>query len=383
MKKKQVLSLILAFCLIGVLTGGLLFWKAVQMSKEQAPMAPDVSGVITENGGDAALPDNGNVQVGQATVEGSDQPSQPSDGYQPVLPTQGDPEHPKAPELDYVKDLQVPPYSGEPYIMLNDGQPFFDTTVLKPESYEIYYDLDELGRCTLADAVCGKDLMPTEKRGSISSVKPTGWVQHTYDKSLVDGESLYNRCHLIAFGLCGEEANKYNLVTGTRYFNTKGINDFENMVIDYIRETNNHVRYRVTPIFTGDNLVCDGQIVEAWSIEDEGDAICFCVYSYNVQPGIVIDYATGENWLADGGKPVAGDPVKPQESKEPENKPLLAEDVEGDFVLNVKKHKIHSVDCEAAKTMSEKNREDYTGSYNALIEKGYEPDAACLGEYIQ
>jgi len=282
------------------------------------------------------------------------------------------PEHPKAPELDYLKNLEIPEYDGKAYILINDGIPFFDTSDIKPESYEIYYDLDELGRCTLADAVVGQDLMPTEKRGDISSVKPTGWHKSRYPKELVDGESLYNRCHLIAFGMCGETANKYNLVTGTRYFNTKGVNNFENMVIDYVRETNEHVRYRVTPVWTGDNLVCDGEIVEAWSVEDNGEAICFCIYAYNVQPGIVIDYATGDNWL-DGES-------KPEEivSSVDEELPLLDEDYEGTFILNIKKKKIHTENCPGANDISEKNKEIYTGSYNELIKRGFVPDKACF-----
>lgn len=290
-----------------------------------------------------------------------------------------DPEHPRCPELSYALNLEVPPYDGQPWIMIHDGIPFFDTDTLTAEAYECYYDLDSLGRCTLADAVVGKELMPTEKRGSISSVHPTGWHSSIYPNDLVDGGSLYNRCHLIAFGLCGETANPYNLVTGTRYFNTKGVNDFENLVIDYIRETGNHVRYRVTPIFTGENLICDGQIIEAWSIEDGGEDICFCIYAYNVQPGIVIDYLTGDNRLADGTLPEETAPEK-EKAPAPEKEPdpgILEEDFEADFVLNIKKLKIHTPDCSGAQTMSEKNRSDYHGSYNSLIQDGYAPCPDC------
>ncbi len=280
-------------------------------------------------------------------------------------------EHPEAPHLSYLDGFSVPEYSGEPYIVLNNGLPFFDTEDLDTEAYEIYYALDPLGRCTLADAVVGTELMPDKKRGNISSVKPSGWQSVMYPQSLVDGESLYNRCHLIAFGLAGEEANPYNLVTGTRYFNTKGMNSFENMTIDYIRETGNHVRYRVTPVFTGDNLVCDGAVMEAWSIEDEGDGIGFCIYAYNVQPGICIDYATGDNWIEGGELPSVTE-------TEPEVLPTLEEDYEGTFILNTKKKTIHLPECEGAQTMSEKNRQEYTGSYNRLIEDGYVPCRNCL-----
>ena len=160
-------------------------------------------------------------------------------------------------------------------------------------SYETYHDLDALGRCTYVQACIGKDLMPTEDRGSISHIKPTGWVQNTYD--FVDGKSLYNRCHLIGFQLTGENANKQNLITGTRYLNTEGMLPFENMVADFIKETGYHVLYRVTPVFEGENLLASGVQMEAISLEDGGEGICFHVYVYNVQPGVTIDYATGEN----------------------------------------------------------------------------------------
>ncbi len=283
-------------------------------------------------------------------------------------------EHPKAPRRVWVENLEIPEFSEEAYILLNDGKPFFDTANIEPTCWEIYYDLDELGRCTLAEGVFGTETMPTEKRGSISAIKPTGWHSDKYPKELVNGESLYNRCHLVAFGLSGETANKYNLVTGTRYFNTDGINAFENMMIDYIRETNNHIRYRVTPVFTGENLVCDGQVVEAWSVEDGGEGICFCIWSYNVQPGVYIDYLTGDNHLE--GEPGL-DVTNPNESDD--SKYLLAEDISGDFILNKRSKKIHIEDCEGVDSMSEKNKEKYSGSYNELIRQGYEPDYFCLG----
>ena len=143
-------------------------------------------------------------------------------------------------------------------------------------------------------ASVGRDLMPTEKRESIREVRPTGWVQNQYD--WVDGNSLYNRCHLIGFQLSGENANKRNLITGTRSMNVEGMLPFENMVADYVRETGNHVMYRVTPVFEGDNLVADGVLMEAMSVEDWGDGILFCIFAYNAEPGVVIDYETGDNW---------------------------------------------------------------------------------------
>lgn len=187
----------------------------------------------------------------------------------------------------------IPEYSGEAYVAINGNEPDFAETDLTTESYEFYSELDHLGRCGVTVACLGQDLMPTEDRESISHVKPSGWVQGQYD--FVDGKSLYNRCHLIGFQLAGENANEKNLITGTRYMNTIGMLPFENMVADYIKETDNHVMYRVTPIYDGDNLVASGVQMEGYSVEDEGDGIYFNVYVYNVQPGVEIDYATGEN----------------------------------------------------------------------------------------
>ena len=191
----------------------------------------------------------------------------------------------------------IPPYDGTPYVVLNDNQPSFTEEDMTDVSYEFYSDLDELGRCGVTEACIGRDLMPTEKRGDISSVKPTGWVQNQYD--FVDGKSLWNRCHLIGFQLAGENANECNLITGTRYLNVEGMLPFENLVADYVKETDNHVLYRVTPAFQGTELVARGVQMEAYSVEDSGDGVCFNVFCYNVQPGVEIDYATGENWLAE------------------------------------------------------------------------------------
>lgn len=189
----------------------------------------------------------------------------------------------------------LPEYTGSPYIIVNDNTPFFTDDDMTTTSFENYGELDSLGRCTAAYANVGQDLMPTEKRGSISSVKPTGWQTVKYDN--VDGKYLYNRCHLIGYQLTAENANKNNLITGTRYLNVDGMLLFENMVADYIKETNNHVLYRVTPIFTGDNLLADGVLMEAESVEDNGEGISYNVFCYNVQPGVKIDYVTGDSSL--------------------------------------------------------------------------------------
>lgn len=186
----------------------------------------------------------------------------------------------------------LPPYSGEPYISVCGGDPDFSEDEITSVSYEYYSELDALGRCGVCIASVGQDIMPTEKRGSIGQVKPTGW--HTVKYDFVDGKYLYNRCHLIGFQLTGENANRRNLITGTRYLNVEGMLPFENMVADYVKETGNHVMYRVTPIFVGDELLARGVHIEAESVEDGGDGIMFNVFCYNVQPGVVLDYATGE-----------------------------------------------------------------------------------------
>ena len=188
----------------------------------------------------------------------------------------------------------VPAFTGQAYVPVNDNRPFFDPTGVPAESFEYYAPLDELGRCGITAACIGQDIMPTEDRGEIGYVKPSGWQSVKYPN--VDGRYLYNRCHLIGFQLAGENANKGNLITGTRFLNIEGMLPFENMVADYVKETGNHVLYRVTPIFFGTELVARGVLMEGWSVEDQGESICFCVFAYNEQPGIIINYATGESW---------------------------------------------------------------------------------------
>lgn len=192
----------------------------------------------------------------------------------------------------------LPAYSGKPYVEIDGNEPGFTEKDKTKKSFEQYSELDSLGRCGVAYANVGKDLMPTEKRGSIGKVKPSGWYTVKYD--IVDGKYLYNRCHLMGYQLTAENANEKNLITGTRYMNVDGMLPFENMVADYVKETGNHVLYRVTPVFEGNNLLATGVQMEAYSVENEGDGICFNVFVYNVQPGIRIDYATGESKEARG-----------------------------------------------------------------------------------
>lgn len=197
----------------------------------------------------------------------------------------------------------IPEYDGEPYVVINENLPDFPAEDMTQESFEYYSALDALGRCGTAYANIGQDLMPTEGRGNIGQVKPTGWQAVKYD--IVEGKYLYNRCHLIGYQLTAENANRENLITGTRYMNVEGMLPFENETADYIRETGSHVLYRVTPIFEGDDLVAKGVEMEAYSVEDAGEGVCFHVFVYNVQPGIGIDYATGGSWQEDGVEPQA------------------------------------------------------------------------------
>lgn len=194
----------------------------------------------------------------------------------------------------------LPAYTGDMFTVINDNVPYFTPEEMTVLSYEYYSPLDELGRCGVCVASIGRDIMPTEERGDIGNVKPSGWNQAKYT-GVVDGAYLYNRAHLIGHQLTGEDANVCNLITGTRYFNTEGMLPFENMVADYIKETGNHVMYRVTPVFEGDNLVATGVLMEAKSVEDDGEGVLFCVYCYNVQPGINIDYSDGSSALTDDG----------------------------------------------------------------------------------
>lgn len=198
---------------------------------------------------------------------------------------------------DAISLEEVPPFEGYPYVEINGNVPFFEETEYTTEAFEQYSSLDGLGRCGEAYACIGRELMPTEERGEIGGIKPSGW--HTVKYDCVDGKYLYNRCHLIGYQLTGENANEKNLITGTRYMNVVGMLPFENAVDDFIEATNYHVLYRVTPIFEGNDLVAKGVLMEGWSVEDGGRGICFNVFVYNNQPGVEIDYATGESRLAE------------------------------------------------------------------------------------
>lgn len=251
----------------------------------------------------------------------------------------------------------VPAYSGAPYVEIDSNQPDFTEADYTTASFEEYAPLDLLGRCGTAYACISTDLMPTEERGSIGQVKPSGWQTVKYD--FVDGQYLYNRCHLIGYQLTGENANECNLITGTRYLNVEGMLPFENLVADYIRETGNHVLYRATPVFEGSNLVASGVQLEGWSVEDEGDGICFNVYCYNVQPGVTIDYATGESRADTDADEEAGQ--------------------EAEYVLNTRSKKFHLPDCASVDDISESNKEYYEGTQDELLAQGYTACGQCVG----
>lgn len=266
---------------------------------------------------------------------------------------------------------EVPEYTGEPYVEINDGQPDFTEEELTAEAYEDYGELDSLGRCQTVEACVGQETMPDEERGQIGQIKPTGW--HTVKYAGVDGNYLYNRCHLIGYQLTAENANPENLITGTRYMNTEGMLPFENMVADYVKGTGNHVMYRVTPIFEGDNLVASGVQMEAESVEDEGEGICYNVYVYNVQPDIEIDYATGESQEAEDDINTLSDSAEEADTAEggSENQE------EQTYILNKNSKKFHRPDCSGVTDMKAKNKREYTGTREELIEEGYEPCARC------
>ena len=269
----------------------------------------------------------------------------------PEVTTPAEPEVPALSMPSFDID-SISEYSGKPYAEVNGNVPFFTENQFTTKSYEYYSALDKLGRCGITVACIGRDMMPTENRGDISSVKPTGWVQATYN-----GNYLYNRCHLIGFQLTGENANKENLITGTAYFNVTGMLAFENMVADYIRETHHHVLYRVTPIFVGNELVARGVLMEAWSVEDDGDGICFNVFVYNVQPGVEIDYSTGKSHVAETPDVNEGEKI--------------------DYVANKNSKKFHLPSCTWVAKMSSTNKEYITATHDEMIANGYSPCGTC------
>lgn len=268
-------------------------------------------------------------------------------------------ERPQVPDTtDAVSDTSgfsltlVPAYSSDPYVTINNNKPYFTDDDYTTTSYEYYSDLDSLGRCGVCMASIGRDLMPSEERGPIGNVRPSGWHTVKYDN--IDGNYLYNRCHLIGYQLTGENANVNNLITGTRYLNVQGMLPFENMTADYIKETGNHVLYRTTPVFGGDNLVADGVLLEGYSVEDNGAGVCFNVFCYNVQPGIEIDYATGDSSQTE-----------------------LPAAITQTYVLNTNTMRFHMPDCSSVSQIKEKNKQIFKGNRDDIIAQGYTPCRQC------
>lgn len=270
----------------------------------------------------------------------------------------------------------IPKYSGRAYVSLNDNKPYFKASEITTKAFENYSSLDSYGRCGVVIACCGTEIMPAdgEERGSISSIKPSGWVQAQYD--CVSGKYLYNRCHLIGWQLSAENANRRNLITGTKYLNIEGMLPFENMIADYIHETGNHVMFRVTPMFDGKNLVASGVQMEAYSVEDNGDGICFNVFCYNVQPGVVINYATGSSYLEGGSTQTTT--KKPTTTKPATTHSSNSGSSESDYILNTNSKKIHYPGCSAVKRMSDANKREYTGSIDSLYSQGYTTCGICF-----
>lgn len=283
-------------------------------------------------------------------------------------------EHSDAGNILIVDQEEVPAYSGEPYVELEGNQPDFSAEELTETSFEEYSPLDELGRCQTAVACVGQDLMPREERGDISEVKPTGWHSVRYEN--VEGGSLYNRCHLIGYQLTAENANEENLITGTRYMNVEGMLPFENEVADYVEETDGHVMYRVTPIYEGDNLMASGVQMEAESVEDAGESVCYNVFVYNVQPGIEIDYATGDSRRDDGDMAEEVGTVSEDENDGTDEAEAGREEVRT-YIVNTNSGKFHLESCSGAKRIREENRKEYTGTRQELIEEGYQPCKMC------
>lgn len=274
-----------------------------------------------------------------------------------------------------------PDYCGEPCIAIDHSGACFTAEEITADSFEFYGELDSLGRCTGAIACVGVDLMPTEDRSLLVSVKPAGWQSTQYD--FIDQKYLYNRCHLLAYQLTAENANERNLITGTRYLNITGMLPFENQIRNYIRNTGNHVMYRVTPVFSESNLIADGVRMEAYSVEDAGSGIQFCVYCYNVQPGVVINYVDGSS-VSDGT--VTAEMLENAGSTwydETAAKEAAAQyyDENGtEYVLNTRRMKIHRPECDSVVEMSPKNSYEIKAFLQVLVDAGYDPCKNCKPE---
>lgn len=278
-------------------------------------------------------------------------------------------------DVEIAESLEdIPEFSEEAYTEIGDNVPEFDKKDMTEKSFEEYSTLDSLGRCRAAYANIGQDLMPMEEREEIRPVHPSGW--HSVRYQCVEGKYLYNRCHLIGFQLSGENANKKNLITGTRYLNVEGMLPFENKVAEYVKKTDNHVLYRVTPIYEGHDLVAKGVRMEAYSVEDEGEGVCFDVFVYNNQPGVEIDYATGESWLEGES---AKKPAESTRGNKAKKAAKSAEDEKAQkYVLNTNTKKFHLPACSSAEDINKENKEVVTETREQLESQGYDACGRCL-----
>ena len=268
------------------------------------------------------------------------------------------------------KEFVIPTYSGTEVVQINNNIPNFHSADISTNDYVQFSELDSLGRCGIAEGCIGPSLLATEERGSIGMIKPSGW--HTIKYDFVDGKYLYNRCHLIAFELCGVNKDERNLITGTRYLNLDGMLSFENQVCWYIQNCGNHVLYRVTPWFEGTNLVATGVQIEARSVEDNGTGICFNVFCFNIQPGVAIDYLTGESF------------AELPNSKQPDSDVFRSHDTEiyipsegVTYILNTNTMRFHLINCLSVQEMKDTNRKEFVGTREELLEDGYIPCGRC------
>lgn len=352
---------------------------SLAMATTETPSTPSADSSSSIESTEPPVSDTPLIETTESTTEPTTEPSSEPGTTAPS--TEEPTTAPTEPVAVSYSLSDIPAYSGSPYVALNGNVPYFTDSEFTTTSFETYSTLDSLGRCGVAYANVGFETMPTEERGSIGQVKPSGW--HTVKYDCVDGKYLYNRCHLIGYQLTAENANTKNLITGTRYLNVQGMLPFENIVADYIKETGNHVLYRVTPVFDGNNLVASGVVMEAESVEDKGDGILFCVFCYNVQPGVSIDYATGDSQLDGTAKEnTTTNTTPPAETTAPATQPETQAPAETQpkgqtYVLNTNTHKFHNPNCSSVKQIKDGNRQDYTGSRSDVIAMGYEPCKRC------
>ncbi|MCQ2521654.1 MAG: DNA/RNA non-specific endonuclease [Lachnospiraceae bacterium] len=287
----------------------------------------------------------------------------------------------------------IPVFVDFPYVIVHGNKPFFTEEELTTSPFEFYASLDELGRCGITYANICVEIMPTEERGEIGMIKPSGWQTAKYD--FVDGKYLYNRCHLIGYQLSGENDNTRNLITGTRYLNVRGMLPFEEQVAKYVQKTDNHVLYRVTPIFEGNNLLATGVLMEAMSVEDVGEGVCFCVFCYNAQPGVIINYADGTNasdgsqeaLLAEKDSDVLPVPERlPDQPSMPDSDSSNVPDSESTpsqpvltctYVINTNTGKFHYPNCSSVGEMAEHNKLPVDWDREKVIAEGYVPCKRC------